>query len=62
MIERHFVRENLVAFIILLRVFVMAETSYQMLEVLYIILRSREGLTSSNVDNNAMFSNEKKVQ
>ena len=36
----------------------MAETSYQMLEVLS-FLRSREGLTSFNIDNSAIFSNEK---
>ena len=36
----------------------MAETSYQMLEVLS-ILRSREGLTSFNIHNSAIFSNEK---
>ena len=36
----------------------MAETSYQMLEVLS-ILRSREGLTSFNIHNSAIFSNAK---
>ena len=35
----------------------MAGTSYQMLEVLS-ILRSRGGLTSFNIDNSAIFSNE----
>ena len=35
---------------------VMTETSYQMLEV----LRTREGLTSFNIDNSAIFSNEKR--
>ena len=37
----------------------MAEMNHQMLEVLS-FLRSREGLTSFNVDNSAIFSNEKK--
>ena len=37
-----FWRENLVAVIILLRVFVMAETSYQMLEVLSFCDRERD--------------------
>ena len=36
----------------------MAETSYQMLEVLS-ILRSREGLTFFNIHNSTIFSNEK---
>ena len=38
---------------------VVVETSYQMLEVFFLFLRSGEGLTSFNLDNSANFSCEK---
>ena len=58
-----FWRENVIAVIILLGVGanVVAGTSYQMRRS-FIILLSGEGLTSFNIGNSAIFSNEKKVQ
>ena len=55
-----FWRENVVAVVTLLRVF-NSEGGNEISNVRsFIILRSREGLTSFNIDNGAIFSNKKK--